>query len=133
MMFIDSNIFMYAAGSASPHKVPCLMFLHRVAAGTEEACTSVEVLQEILHRYRHIRLWEQGKEVYSLAKKIVPRILPVDITILDRAFVLLERYPSIYARDAVHAATCLVHGIREIITFDKDFDLIEGVKRVVLS
>ena len=44
MVFVDSNIFMYAAGSENPHKVPCLTFLHRVAAGTEEACTSVEVL-----------------------------------------------------------------------------------------
>jgi predicted nucleic acid-binding protein len=133
MVFIDSNIFMYAAGTDSPHKVPSLLFLHRVAAGSENACTSIEVLQEILHRYRFIDRWEQGKKVYNLAKKIVPRILPVDVSIIDKAYKLMDRYSSIYARDAVHASTCLINGIGEIISFDSDFDVIEGIKRIHLS
>lgn len=133
MIFIDSNIFMYAAGIESSYKVPSLRFLHRVAAGTEEACTSLEVLQEILHRYRHIDRWEQGKEVFSLAKKIVPRILQVDVKIIEQAYNLLDRYPSIYARDAVHAAACLINGIKEIVSFDTDFDMIEGIKRIHLA
>lgn len=133
MMFVDSNIFMYASGVESAFKVPSLRFLHRVAAGTEEACTSVEVLQEILHRYRHIDRWEQGKEVFTLAKKIVPRVLHIDMAVIEEASDLMDRYPAIYARDAVHASVCLINGIQEIVSFDTDFDMIEGIKRIQLS
>ena len=71
--------------------------------------------------------------MYSIAKKIGPRILPVDIQILEPAYCLMDRYPSIFARDAVHEAICLVPDIEEIVSFDKDIDSIGGLNRMVLS
>lgn len=130
MVFVDSNIFMYAAGEEHAHKIRSVRFLHRAAAGEIEACTSVEVLREILHRYRHIGRWDRGKTVYLLAKKIVPHILPLTSDILDDAYRLMEKYPSIYARDGVHAASCLAHGVQSIVSFDRDFDLIGQIRRI---
>jgi hypothetical protein len=49
-------------------------------------------------------------------------VVPVDIEIMDITYRLLQQYPSIYARDAVRIDT--------IISFDKDFDVIESLKRV---
>jgi uncharacterized protein len=129
MVFVDSNIFMYAAGSAHKHKIASVAFLHRVAAKKIECCINTEILQEILHRYRYIGRWEDGKEVYYLTKSIVPLVVPVVIGIMDIAYRLLQQYPSIYARDAVHAATCIEEHIDTIISFDKDFDVIEALQR----
>ncbi len=129
MIFIDSNIFMYAAGTPHDHKIPSVAFLHKIASRDIEGCISTEVLQEILHRYRFINRWEDGKEVFHLAKKISPIILPVDPEVLDKAFILLEKYPSIYARDAVHTATCLVNSVDVIVSYDKDFDAVDEISR----
>ena len=62
MIFLDSNIFMYAAGSAHPHKAGCLALLERIARSpaAHEHCINTEVLQEILHRYRSIKRDELG-------------------------------------------------------------------------
>ncbi len=68
MIFIDSNIFMYAGGVEHAKKAPSLAFLSSIASKEVEACTSVEVLQEILHRYRSIDRWNDGKKVYLSAR-----------------------------------------------------------------
>ena len=51
IVFIDSNIPMYVAGRPHPHREPSRGFLAAVQRNEIEACTSTEVLQEILHRY----------------------------------------------------------------------------------
>lgn len=129
MTFVDANIFMYAAGVDHPYKQPSVGFLRRVAAGEIEACTDAEVLQEILHRYRAIGRWADGRRVFGLVLATIPVVLPIDRQILEDAVVLLDRYPTIMARDALHAAACTVHGIHTFCSFDRDFDLVTEVAR----
>ena len=129
MILVDSNVFMYAGGSEHPHKEPSIAFLRRVAGGEADACITVEILQEILHRYRSINRWEDGKKVYSLARRIVPIIEPITDEIIKESFKLLETYPDLLARDCLHAATCIVLKLEGIYSFDEDFDVIEGLKR----
>jgi hypothetical protein len=47
-VFIDSNIPMYFAGREHPNRAPSERFLAAVERKEVEACTSAEVLQEIL-------------------------------------------------------------------------------------
>ena len=129
MILIDSNIFMYAAGVDHPNKKNSIHVLKQVVQGTIEGCTSVEILQEILHRYRSIDRWHDGKQVFETARVISNIIYPIDLNILDQAKKLLDRYPSIMARDAVHAATVLVLGLEGICSYDKDFDTITEIHR----
>ena len=77
MILVDANIFMYAAGAEHPHKAPSLAFLRQIADGRVEAAVDAEVLQEILHRYRPIRRWEEGRQVYALARRIVPMVVAI--------------------------------------------------------
>jgi uncharacterized protein len=130
MIFIDSNIFMYAGGVEHANKAPSLALFSSIASREVKACTSVEVLQELLHRYRSIDRWNDGKKVYLSAKEIVPTIEPLTMDIVDRAFKMLDKYPKIMARDALHAATCVILNLDGICTYDTDFDKIEEVKRV---
>jgi len=130
MILLDANILMYAAGREHPNKAPCLALLERVARGTVEAGADVEVLQEVLHRYRAIGRWADGRRVYDLARRIVPTWLSIDVRVLDRARKLLEDDPVLSARDALHAAVYLEVGAEALCSFDLDFDRIAGVDRV---
>lgn len=131
-VFIDSNIPMYAAGKEHPNRAPSIRFLSQVQSGAIEACTSTEVLQEILYRYSAIGRRDLACEVYDLFVAMCPEVLPVTLADTDRASSLLRETPGISARDAVHAGVMLNHGIRSIATFDAGFGAISGVQRVPL-
>ena len=56
MILVDSNVLMYASGAEHPNKLLSLRFLKRVSDGELEATIDAELLQEIIHRYRALRL-----------------------------------------------------------------------------
>lgn len=130
MILIDSNILMYAAGRAHPHRDPSVALLEAIALERIEAAVDVEVLQEILHRYRAIREWEKGRRAYDLARQIFPLIIPITTEVMDDARVIMDRYGRLGARDAVHAAVYRLVAADAICSYDRDFDVIEGLKRV---
>jgi len=127
---IDSNVFMYAAGSAHPRKAPCNLLLQRIAASAVEAAVDTEVLQELLHRYRAIRRWKQGRLVYDLVRKLVPSVLPITVDVTDAARNLMDEYSRLMARDALHAAVVIHYGLDGIVSLDRDFDVVRGLRRL---
>lgn len=130
MILVDANILMYAAGADHPNKKPSIGFLERVVRGEIEAVIDAETPQEILHRYRALRRWDDGKAVYDLARQIFTEVLPITADVLDRARSLLDRYPNLMARDGLHAAVVEVHGLAGLCSFDKDFDQIDSIRRI---
>ena len=129
MILVDSNVLMYAAGAKHPHKAESVALLERIAKGGIEAAVDAEVLQEVLHRYRALGRWEDGRRVYDLARRIVPVVLPVTAEVVDLARSLLDRHPKLMARDALHAAVCEHASLDAICSFDRDFDQIPGLRR----
>lgn len=129
MILVDSNVLMYAAGADHPHKAPSVALLERVAAGEVDASIDAEVLQEILHRYRAIRRWDEGARLYDLVRSIFSVVLPVTAPVLDDARELLDRYPHLMARDALHAAIARRETGGLIYSYDRDFDLVDGLSR----
>ena len=122
MILVDANVFMYVAGQDHPHRAPSRAFLERVASGEVDAAVDAEVLQEILHRYRAGGRWGDGQRVYDLVRTVVPDVVDIDGAVTDRARWLLDRYPRLSARDAVHAAAALEVGAEAFVTWDADFD-----------
>lgn len=92
MVFIDSNIPMYVAGREHAHREPSRRFLQAVSAGRIEACTSTEVLEEILYRYSALKRLELARQVYDLFVQICPSVLPVTLAETDRARDLLLKH-----------------------------------------
>lgn len=133
MVFIDSNIPMYVAGRDHPHRGAARRFLDAVSKREVEACTSTEVLQEILYRYAAIDRLDLAADVYDLFVEVCPVILGVTLADTDRAKDLLTSGVGISARDAVHVAVMLNHEIRHVATFDRGFDRIEGLTRFELA
>lgn len=130
MILVDANIFMYAAGAEHANKAPSVAFLGRVAAGELQAAVDAEVLQEIMHRYRAIRRWEDGRRVYGLARRIVPLVLAITDQIVDRARDLLDADHQLGARDAIHAAVALERGLDGVCSYDRDLDRIALLRRI---
>jgi hypothetical protein len=129
VILIDANVIMYAAGAEHPHKRPSVALLERVASGTVEATIDAEVLQEILHRYRAIGRWEEGRRVYDLTRQLFPSVVAVTAEILDRARRVLDSERHIMARDALHAAVVMTEGFEAVCSYDRDFDRIRGLVR----
>lgn len=131
MILVDANILMYASGADHPHKAPSMKFLERIARGELEACIDAEALQEVLHRYRAIGRWDEGRAIYDLSRQIFLVVLPVTVEALDRARRLLDDDRSLMARDALHAAIALRETVGVVCSFDRDFDRISAVVRMV--
>jgi predicted nucleic acid-binding protein len=130
VILVDANVLMYAGGAAHRCKEPSAAFLRRVARGEVEGAVDAEVLQEILHRYRAIAAWEDGRRLYDLTRRLIPTVLPITAEVTDRARSLLDGYPALAARDALHAAACLFYEAEALCSYDRDFDGIRGLRRI---
>jgi hypothetical protein len=127
--FVDTNIPMYAAGREHPSKLPSIALLGRVAEGEIDAVIDAEVLQEILHRFSALDHLDQGLLVFDAFEKIVDEVLPVEHQDVVAARELLEGRREITARDAIHVAVMLRHGISVIFSYDRHFDGMAGIER----
>src|SRR5579863_5504294 len=76
---------MYVSGGAHPHREPARKLLERVGKRQVEACTSTEVLQEILYRYSALGRPDLAREVYDLFVEICSVVLGVTLADTDRA------------------------------------------------
>ena len=57
-------------------------------------------------------------------------VLPVTVADTRKALDLLKTHQTITSRDAIHAATMINNGIKEIISTDTHFDLLPEIKRI---
>jgi uncharacterized protein len=133
IVFIDSNIPMYVAGRPHPLREPSVRLLEAVQRNEIEGCTSAEVLQEILYRYSGLSRLDLMRQVYDLFVSICPRVFDVTRADTDRARDLLTDARGLSARDAVHAAVMLNHGVEWIASFDSGFDGVSGIRRFVME
>jgi hypothetical protein len=129
-LFLDANILMYAVGKDHPNREPCREILRRIEADDLIVVTSVEVLQELLHRYRSLGRPDLATTVYRATKDLCEEILSVTEEDLDHAHKILQAHASISVRDALHAATALRRGIKGILTTDRHFDDLPEITRL---
>ncbi len=128
--FLDTNIFLYAAGGDHPYRQPCQHILRRVAEGDLNGTTSSEVVQEVLYVLTRRGLRSQALSLARNILAVFPALLEVGAAEMEAACDLLESMPELPPRDAVHAATMLTHGITAIITADTHFDQLTQLKRI---
>ena len=129
-LFIDTAVLMYAAGAGHPLREPCRRIMLAIGSGALEAVTSVEVVQELLHRFLAIRRIEIGTQLASDAMDTFAPVLPISHALMRRVPTLASRYPKLAARDLVHVATCIHEGINEIVSPDRAFDQVSEIRRL---
>jgi len=93
--------------------------------------TDAEVLQELLHRYRSLGLWEHGRQVLAnFALIFRDHVEPVFGSDIERAASFVDRYSAMSARDVLHLAVMQRLGIRLIVSADKDFSKVAEIERL---
>lgn len=132
-VFLDTAVFMYAGGSDHSLRAPSRAILERVAAGALDATTSAEVVQEILHRFVAIRRIDLGVAMARSVLEAFAPVLPISDAVIRRMPDLVERYPTLAARDLIHVATCLTEGIATIISPDTGLDRVTEIRRMDLA
>jgi len=130
LTFVDSNVPMYLVGAAHPHKTDAQLILERLIAAGDRLVTSAEVLQEILHRYTAIGKRQAIGPALQVLLDIVDEVLPIEKADALRASEIVQHRVSMSARDALHIAVMERHGVRTILSFDKDFDKWPGLRRL---
>ena len=129
-IFVDTAVMMYAAGREHPLREPCRRLLEGVVAGSVTAVTSVEVVQEIVHRYVSIGQPALAISVARSTLDLFAPVLPITHPLMRRIPDLTRRYPLLAARDLVHVATCIHEGINEIVSPDRGFDAVTELRRI---
>lgn len=127
--FVDTNIIIYAAGGEHPLKASCVAVLRWVAQGTWEGVTSAEVLQELLYLMDRRNQRDVG---IAMAREVlaIMTVLPVTAADVQQAMTFMEGVPALMPYDALHAAVMQGAGITEIISADKHFDAVPGIRRL---
>ena len=131
MILVDSNVPMYLIGGEHPHKVDARRLLERAIAEKQRLVTDAEVLQEILHRYVAIDRRDAIQPCFEVLLEVVDEVLPVDLEIAEGARDIVIGHPELTARDAIHLAVMREHGMERILSFDRHFDGLPGVSRLV--
>lgn len=110
--------------------MPSVQVLDQARSGVIEATTDAEALQKVLHYYHRQGATELGVDLVRNALVALPTPFPITGDTIDRARQLLLTHPrSLDARDAVHAAVVLEHRLEGVISADRGFDAIGGVRR----
>ena len=125
--FIDTNVFLYAVAEESPYAAGATATMGALGDGSASAVTSVTVIEEIWHHELRGRL--PGLDGATDAAFMLMRpVLAVTDEILAAALELKVR--GLGANDRLHVATCLANGIDTVLTANRAFDGVPGLRRV---
>lgn len=130
MIFVDSNIPMYLVGADHPLKVDAQRILERAITDREKLVTSVEVFQEILHRYTALERRDAIQPAFDALSGVVDQVFDVTLADVERAKTIVLGRPALRARDALHVAVMERHRVTRVMSFDADFDRMPGLARL---
>ena len=134
MRWVDTNIFVRYLARDDPAKTAaCLALFRRVAAGEEAVTTSEAVLAEVVYVLSSRSLY--GVSPREIAERLTVILrwpgmrLPQKRVVL-RALELYAQHRALDFEDALSVAHMEQRSIREILSYDRDFDRIPSVTRL---
>lgn len=119
MIFVDTNVFVYAVGRDHPLRESAREVFHRPMTGSGLLVTSSEVLQELLHIYLPVNRFEALDAALLLAESTMSSIWSIEQEDVRLARLLADQYQGLGARDLLHLACCRRREVQEIKTFDR--------------
>ena len=119
MIFVDTNVFMYAVGRPHQLQAHAREFFAEANRRSTPLGTSAEVLQELAHAYLHVGRLQTLDAAMALVVGARVEVWPLEEADVTLARQLHEKYPTLGARDLCHLASCRRRGVREIMTFDQ--------------
>ncbi len=118
MIFVDTNVFMYAVGRPHPLREQAQAFFARAVAESEPLATSAEVLQELCHAYLPVGRGATLDAALALATS-VGSIWPLEADDVLYARSLASRHGDLGARDLLHLASSRRRRVCGLHTYDR--------------
>jgi hypothetical protein len=117
VIFVDTNVIMFAVGREHPLRSEAREFFERSLEAA--LCTSAEVLQELIHAYLPVQRMATLDAAFTLVERTIPQIFAIEAADVRSARLLVDRHPELGSRDLLHVAVCQRHEVRTIKTFDR--------------
>lgn len=132
LLFVDTNIPIYAAGKPHPLKTPCSQVLELIARRPHAFVTDAEVLQELVHRYLSLALWPNPGLIVVERFEVLMRgrIEAVSAADMLAAAYSAATFLGLSARDLLHLTVARRVGANAIVTADRDFDGLPDIERL---
>ena len=121
MIFVDTNVFMYAVGRPHPLRTAARDFFVRTNGNRTPLCTSAEVLQELVHAYLPVARVETLDAAMVLVSRSRVQVWPLEEEDVTLARQLHEQYPML-----CHLASCHRRGVSRVMTFDQTLRSVTG-------
>jgi predicted nucleic acid-binding protein len=128
MLYLDANVFIYAAINTEELGKKARSLLQKIQRGGEQAATSALTFDEVF--------WSIKKRKPELAIETCQALLNLpnlEIIPFDRELALLAlriiNECSLAPRDAIHAATAVAEKAEAVVSTDPHFDKIKALKR----
>ncbi len=118
VIFLDTNVFMYAVGRPHPLRPPEAQEFLEASIGGRSLCTSAEVLQELVHAYVAVDRLSTLDAALQLARDVTAEVWPIELDDVLLARDLVQANPGLGARDLLHLA-CRRREVVEVKTFDR--------------
>lgn len=122
MIFVDTNVFMYAVGREHPLRARAQKFFLDAPRRENRLVTSAEVLQELMHAYLPVGRVSTLDGALELAARTVSDIWPLEPEDVRFARALIRDHGTLGARDLLYLACCRRRGVERIKTFDKSLE-----------
>lgn len=119
MIFIDTNVFMYAVGKSHPLQTTARLFFSQSTVSHASLCTSAEVLQELAHAYLPVMRLGRFDAAMGLVANANVDVWPLEEADITLARQLYELHPTLEARYLCLLASCKRRGVSDIMTFDQ--------------
>ena len=131
MIFVDANVFLrYLTGDDPVKAQACFEFFQRLKRGDEEATTSEAIVAEIVYVLSSPRLYNLTHA--DVRARLAPVLAPKGLRLRQKNLFLkaldwYAGYQFLDFEDALALAHMEQAGIRELASYDQDFDRIPGI------
>ena len=130
MIVLDTTVLVYAVGGEHPLAEPCRRIVDDVAHGRVAATTTVAVIQELVHVRARRRGRGDAVELGEAFGTLLGPLLVVDDGVLRRGLRLYADHGSLGAFDAVLAAAAIGVGADALISADRAFRGVAGLRHL---
>lgn len=129
MIYLDSNVFIYATLNNERIGDAARLLLRRVQSGEVKAASSTLSFDELVWIVKKNRTFEDAiASGEAFLNMPALKLVEVDEELLAGALLVMKKY-GLDPRDSIHAASAMQEMADTIISTDRDFDRMKEIKR----
>ena len=133
MIVLDTTVLVYAVGDDHQLRNPARTIVEAVESGTVQATTTVEAIQEFVHvRARRRDRADAAALGRAYVTLLSPLLRPGEEDLVG-GLRLFERQEALGTFDAVLAASAIAARAEALVSADRSFDGVRGLRWVDLS